>query len=84
MFCLVSRRRRALLGQKAPSAIFAVLVTLPLGVILAFLLLAIVATMVGLQGAELAGDGLLNALVLVGLVQGNMLIILSCIGPCAL
>ena len=36
--------------------------------------------MVGLQGAQLAAEGLLNALVLVGLVQGNMLIILSCIG----
>ena len=80
MFRLASKKRRAFLGQKAPSAIFAVLVTLPLGVILAFLLLAIVATLAGLPGTELAAEGLMNALVLVALVQGKMLIILSCLG----
>lgn len=50
---------------------------LPLAAILGFLLFAILATIVGLHGAQLAADGLLNPLVLVGLLQGNMLLVLS-------
>ena len=76
MSLLPTRRQTALFWQKAPSAVFVVLVKLPLGVILAFVLLAIVSTIAGLQGAELAADGLTNALVLVALVQGNMLVAL--------
>ena len=77
MFPLISGRKKALFGQKAPSGIFAMLVTLPLGVMLAFLLLAVGATMVGLQGAELAADGLVNALVMVGVAQGAFLLFIG-------
>ena len=77
MFPLMDRRKKALFGQKVPSGVFAMLVTLPLGVILAFVLLAVVATTGGLPGAELAADGLLNALVMVGLAQGAFLLFIA-------
>ena len=74
MFPLLARRQKALFWREAPPAVFAVLVKLPLGVIFGFLLLAFVVTLAGHPGAELAADGVLNALAFVGLAQGSILL----------
>lgn len=53
---------------------FGILVILPAAVVLGAVLLAILATIAGLPGAQLAADSLVNALVLVALLQGNVVL----------
>ena len=72
MRLLPTRRQRALFWEKAPLAVFGALVILPGAVVLGAVLLAILATIAGLPGAQLAADSLVNALVLVALLQGNV------------
>ena len=71
---LPTRRQRALFCEKAPPAVFGILVILPAAVVLGAVLLAILATIAGLPGAQLAADSLVNALVLVALLQGNVVL----------
>ena len=73
MISFPNRRQKAFFWGNTADAALAVLVKLPIAVILGFVLLAVVTTIAGLPGAELAGNGLLNALAMVAFVQGNAL-----------
>ena len=72
-----NRRQVTWFCAKAPLAVFAALVPLPLLVIFAFLLLSILLNLVGLPGVKLVADELLTALAFVVFVQGSVLFAVS-------
>lgn len=80
MLSLPTRRQRALLWRSAPSALFVAFVMLPLAVVVAFGLFALLVTKADFPGVEVATDGLTMAMTLVLFIQGNTLLVLISLG----